>query len=196
MSRAACGLSIAIAYNVAAEWDQSEIDAVVDGVTSIKGTLEDLGHQVALLRVHDGIGEMLQWLEHEKPDLVFNLCEGFREQSAGESGVAAVLELAGVPYTGSGPLALGLALDKPLAKQLFAAADILTPNFAVYGPGSEIEPPRHYPVILKLAAEDASLSITRESVVHDEAGFRKQLNALLAEHQTRVLAESFIDGRE
>ena len=53
--------------------------------------------------------------------MVFNLCEGYRESSAGEYGVAALLELLGLPYTGSGALALGIALNKPLAKEVFIA---------------------------------------------------------------------------
>jgi D-alanine-D-alanine ligase len=138
----------------------------------------------------------VQQLDAAQPDLVFNLCEGFGEQSSGEYCVAGLLELLGIPYTGSGPFALALALDKPTAKQLFAAAGMRTPAFSVCRERLEIPPDVSYPVILKLAGEDASLGITAESVVYDEASCRVRLNALFAEHHAAVLAEEFIEGRE
>ena len=53
-----------------------------------------------------------------------------------------------------------------------------------------------YPIILKLAGEDASLGITTENVVYDDGACRARLQALFAEHHAPVLAEQFIEGRE
>ena len=189
-------LSIAIIYNLATQWDRVDVNSVVDGVTSIKGTLEALGHRVTLMRVSEGILPFVQQIETTQPDLVFNLCEGFGEQSSGEYCVAGLLELLGVPYTGSGPFALALALDKPTAKQLFTAAGLLTPGFTVCREGSPLPSGLSYPLILKLAGEDASLGITTANVVYDEASCLARLHALFAEHHAPVLAEQFIEGRE
>lgn len=188
--------SVALIYNLSAQWDRVDVNSVVDGVTSVQATLEALGHQVTLLRVSDGIRPFVQRLEAVKPDLVFNLCEGFGEHSSGEYCVAGLLELLGLPYTGSGPFALALALDKPTAKRLFVAAGMLTPAFGVCREGAEMPTGLSYPLILKLAGEDASLGITTENVVHDEAGCRARLKAMFAEHHAAVLAEAFIEGRE
>jgi D-alanine-D-alanine ligase len=189
-------LSIAIIYNLATQWDRVDVNSVVDGVTSIQGTLQTLGHRVTLMRVSEGIGPFVQKIEASQPDLVFNLCEGFGEQSSGEYCVAGLLELLGVPYTGSGPFALALALDKPTAKQLFTAAGLLTPAFVVCRDGAPLPSGLSYPLMLKLAGEDASLGISTANVVHDEPSCLSRLQALFAEHHAPVLAEQFIEGRE
>jgi D-alanine-D-alanine ligase len=189
-------LSIALIYNVAASWESADVDAVLEGVASIRTSLEDLGHRVVPLRVSEGVLPLVTGLESMKPDVVFNLCEGYHDHSTGEASIAALLELLGLPYTGSGPVALALALDKPLAKQLFTGAGIRTPAFAVYRPGSDISVQLAYPVILKLACEDASLGITSDNLVRDDQAFARRLQELLAEHGTTVMAEEFIDGRE
>src|SRR5436190_18629857 len=106
MSIARESLSIALIYNLATQWDRVDVNSVVDGVTSIQATLEALGHRVMLIKVSDGILRFVRQIEARKPDLVFNLCEGFGELSSGEYCVAGLLELLGVPYTGSGPFAL------------------------------------------------------------------------------------------
>jgi D-alanine-D-alanine ligase len=189
-------LSIAIVYNLATQWDRVDVNSVVDGVTSIQATLETLGHRVTLMRVSEGIVPFVQQIHATPPDLVFNLCEGFGEQSSGEYCVAGLLELLGIPYTGSGPFALALALDKPTAKQLFTAAGLPTPAFKVCQEHSELPSGLSYPLILKLAGEDASLGITTANVVYDEASCRARLQALFVEHHAPVLAEQFIEGRE
>jgi len=189
-------LSIAIVYNLAAQWDRVDVNSVVDGVNSIQGTLEALGHQVTLIRVSEGILPFVKQLQALKPDLIFNLCEGFGELSSGEYCVAGLLELLGIPYTGSGPFALALALDKPTAKHLFTAAGMRTPAFSVCHEGDQPPAGLSYPLMLKLAGEDASLGITTDNVVNDEASCRARLQALFTEHRVAVLAEEFIEGRE
>src|SRR5262245_16056991 len=171
-------LSIAIIFNLAAQWDRIDVNSVVDGVTSIQGTLEALGHRVTLIRVSEGILPFVRQVEALKPDLVFNLCEGFGELSAGEYCVAGLLELLGLPYTGSGPFALALALDKPTAKHLFTAAGMRTPAFRVCRDGRQPPSGLSYPLMLKLAGEDASFGITTDNVVYDEASCRARLDAL------------------
>ena len=127
--------------------------------------IEALGHRVSLLRVDEGVRPFVEALDALQPDVVFNLCEGYRESSAGEYCVAGLLELLGIPYTGSGPMALGIALDKPLSKELFVARRIPTPRFAVYRQMPARLQPLTFPLMLKLAAEDASLGITPDNVV-------------------------------
>lgn len=189
-------LAIALIYNVAPSWDTADVGPVLEGVATIQTTLEALGHRVKRVQVGEGVLLLVRRLESLKPDVVFNLCEGYHERSSGEYCIAALLELLGIPYTGSGPLALALALDKPLAKQLFMASGIPTPAYAVYRPGGDVSASLNYPVILKLASEDASLGLTRDNLVRDEQSFVTRVEALLAEYGTAVMAEEFIDGRE
>ena len=196
MNVARSSLSIAIIYSLAAEGDRVDVNSVVDGVASIQAALETLGHHVTSVPLTDAVLPFIRQLDSVKPDLVFNLCEGFGALSAGEYCVAGLLELLGFPYTGSGPFALALALDKPTAKQLFAGAGIPTPAFSVCRDGHLPANGLSYPLILKLAGEDASLGITAESVVYDEASCHRRVEALFAEHHAAVLAEEFIEGRE
>jgi D-alanine-D-alanine ligase len=135
-----------------------------------------------------------------EPTLVFNLCESLSCQSRNEIVVPGLLDLWGVAYTGSGPLALGLALDKPTAKRLLAGSGVITPAGITVSTPAEIDPLTAkidgYPVFCKLSREDASVGITHESVCHDLGQVRKRVASMMAEFSQPVLVERFIEGRE
>jgi D-alanine-D-alanine ligase len=196
MTQAEPSRSVVVIYNPVERGGEAVVRGVVDGAVEAHDAIEALGHRVRLLRIDEGVRPFVEALDTLQPDVVFNLCEGFRESSAGEYCVAALLELLGIPYTGSGPMALGIALDKPLSKELFIARRIPTPRFAVYRQMPASLQPLTYPVILKLAAEDASLGITPDNVVDDDASALRRLQQLFDEYHAPVLAEEFIDGRE
>ena len=196
MTQAERSRSVAVIYNPVELGGPAVVRGVVDGAMEAHDAIKALGHRVSLLRLDEGVRAFVEALDTLRPDVVFNLCEGYRESSAGEYCVAGLLELLGIPYTGSGPIALGIALDKPLSKELFIARRIPTPRFAVYREMPASLEPLTFPVMLKLAAEDASLGITPDNVVVDEASTRRRLQQLLDEYHAPVLAEEFIDGRE
>jgi D-alanine-D-alanine ligase len=190
-------LSIALIYDVVEDRDRTDVNAIVEAVATVRDSLLSLGHRVEPVQVSEGVPAFVRRMETLAPDVVFNLCEGYRGQSDGEAPLAGLLELLDLPYTGSRALALALALDKPLAKRLFTAADIPTPPFAVYSPSdSDVRPPRTFPAILKLAREDASFGLTAANVVADEDAFVRRLRDLFAAYNAPVMAEAFIDGRE
>jgi D-alanine-D-alanine ligase-like ATP-grasp enzyme len=62
--------------------------------------------------------------------VVFNLCESFNGDDTADFKIAAILELIGKKYTGSGTHGLMLAQDKAIAKKIFAFHGIHTPTFA------------------------------------------------------------------
>jgi D-alanine-D-alanine ligase len=188
--------SIAVIYNTEDSGGEALSRAMLEVATEVRDTLAALGHRASLVRVDEGIGPFAKRLEALQPDAVFNLCEGYREWSAGESCVAGLLDLLGIPYTGSGALALGIALDKPLAKELFIARQIPTPRFAVYRQSPAQLPSLRFPLMLKLAGEDASLGITPDNVARDEASALTRLQQLFDQYRAPVLVEEFIDGRE
>lgn len=188
--------SVAVIYNPVERGGEAVVRSVIAGATEARDAIAALGHQVSLLHLEEGVRQFVDALDALQPDVVFNLCEGYRESSAGEYCVAGLLELLDIPYTGSGPMALGIALDKALAKELFTARRIPTPRFAVYREMPASVQALTFPVILKLAAEDASLGITPANVVFDEASMLQRLQQLLDEYHAPVLAEEFVDGRE
>ena len=189
-------MNVGIIYNLVDDWNRVEIASVVDSVTDVEQTLAALGHRTTLVRVDQGVRPFVQALEELKPDVVVNLCEGYREWTPGESCVAGLLDLMAIPFTGAPATALAIALNKPLTKELFIARQIPTPRFDVYRAVPPAGPSLPFPLILKLASEDASVGITPGNVVFDEPSFRTRLGQLLDEFKTPVLAEEFIDGRE
>lgn len=188
--------TVAVIYNTEDFGGDVVVRGMVDCATEARDTMTALGHRVGMFSVDVGVGRFVQALEAFQPDVALNLCEGFRAWSAGHYCVAGLLELLAIPYTGSGPIALGIALDKPLSKEIFIAREIPTPRFAVYREMPARFPPMTFPLILKLAREDASIGLSADNVVSDEASALVRLQQLLREYEKPVLVEEFIDGRE
>jgi len=188
-------LSVVVIYNTVEPGGDVVVQGV-DGAVEAHDAIIALGHRASLLRVDEGVRPFVEALERLQPDVVFNLCEAFGEVSAGEFGIAALLDLLRIPYTGSGALALAIALNKPLAKTLFVARGILTPGFTVCESMPAEMPTLKFPWMLKLAGEDASLGITTDNVVFDNASAIRRLQQLFDEFRAPVLVEEFVDGRE
>src|SRR5579871_2388688 len=90
-----------------------EARAEVERVASaVAGALETFDHEVEILPVGSDLVGFVDALRKRPPALVVNLCESLAADSRGEVAVPCLLDLLGVTYTGSSPLALGLALHK------------------------------------------------------------------------------------
>ncbi len=191
---------VAVLYNhdVGARADVADVaQAAVD----VEGALRELGHEPHRLPVGgpapvQTLVAAIARLREQDTDLVFNLCEAVGGQAQHEPLVPHLLELAGLPYTGSGPLALGLALRKDRARVQLGAAGVPIAGGVVYEAMPQRPPPLRFPLIAKLAGEDASLGIDCGSVVRDFPSLRKQVRRLLDAHPGPVLVEEFIAGRE
>src|SRR5215831_13219145 len=83
------------------------------------------------IAVENGTLAFAETLCRRQPILVMNLCESLAADSRGEMAIPCLLELLGLPYTGSSALALGLALHKDKAKELLRARSVPTPEFAL-----------------------------------------------------------------
>src|ERR671931_2471085 len=108
---------------------QEEFDSPAT-VEAIAAVLRGLGHEVE--KLGDG-RELLERLLADPPDFVFNLAEGHGVSRSREARVPAVLEMLGIPYSGSDPLTLAVTLDKPLAKTLVASEGVAVPRGVVIG---------------------------------------------------------------
>lgn len=116
--------------------------------------------------------------------------------SGGEDGtVQGVLELAGMPYTGSGVLASALAMNKCMTKRLWQGLGLPTPDFLVVRDVSEIEPlpnSLEFPLMVKPNSEGSSLGM---ALVHSES----ELHAAVVEalkFDRQVLVEQYVAGVE
>src|SRR5579885_1068265 len=113
-----------------------EHDVVVDQVAR---ALRRRGHKASVFGVHGDLRKLIGGLQRRKPDLVFNLMETFGETQLGAIGVAGLLDLLGIPYTGGGPGEFYLQEDKALAKKLLAYDKIPCPDFAVFSQDANFE---------------------------------------------------------
>ena len=132
-------------------------------------------------------------LKGERPGLVFNVSYGIQGQ-ARYAHVPSILEMVGIPYVGSGPLAHGLALDKVVAKMIFQQHNLPTPDFTVVNSWedySKVDLP--YPLIVKPKNEAVSFGI---KIVNNKEELAEAADVIFQTFQQPVLAEHFIAGRE
>ncbi len=166
-------------------------------IQRIVASLESGGHQVIALEgdkdLVDRLGDFMpRVLKGERPGMVFNLSYGIQGQ-ARYTHVPGILEMVGIPYVGSGPLAHSLALDKVVAKMIFQAHGVPTPEFAVLQEPGFDAPDLQYPLIVKPKNEAVSFGI---QIVNDEAELRTAADVIFDKFAQPVLAERYIEGRE
>ncbi|HEU4569592.1 MAG TPA: D-alanine--D-alanine ligase [Gemmatimonadales bacterium] len=136
------------------------------------------------------VGSLAQIPAVKEADVIFLALHG----GQGEDGtVQAVLEVIGVPYTGSGPLASALAMDKDLSKKLFRAAGVPVADWLMAPAAvADVERTVGFPCVVKPSKQGSTVGL---SVVKD----RKDLDAALAlaaRYDDEVMIERFIPGRE
>lgn len=112
----------------------------------------------------------------------------------GEDGtIQALLDLTGIPYTGSGHLASALAMDKDLSKHLFARAGVATAGW-VMAPATadEVERELGFPVVVKPSKQGSTVGLT---LVRDPELLQEAI-AEAFRHDDEVMIEAFVPGRE
>jgi D-alanine-D-alanine ligase len=192
-------LKIAIVHNRpaptgAANWQSSQ--DVLQQVEAVARSMTELGVAHLALPFDRDLEAFLAVVRREGISAVFNLCESIDDNPLLAGHPAAVFELLGLPFTGSGSLALMLSTDKLLAKRQLVAAGLLTPACLTYDggdPGALPDPA--LPAIIKPRFEDASIGIDQESVVHTPRDLREKLPEFFARYGP-LLVEQYIDGRE
>jgi len=155
------------------------------GVAPVPPELEELYR----LRSRDPIA-ILRAPELEGVDLLFLALHG----GDGEGGsLQALLEMVGVPYTGSGPLASAVAMDKDVAKRLFRYAGVPTPDWLM-APVSreEVEATLGWPAVVKPSKQGSSVGLT---VVRRPEDYEAAVE-LASRYDDEVMVEKYIPGRE
>lgn len=192
-------MKIAIVYNRPAEtgsanWQSSQ--DVLQQVDAVECGLNELQIPAVRLPFDRDLRKFLEVIRQEQVDAVFNLCESVDDNPHLGGHPAAVFELLGLPFTGSGSLALMLTTDKLLAKRQLAAAGLLTPAYITFdGDKSATLPAMPLPAIIKPRFEDASIGIDQESVVFTPQELREKLPEFYQRYGP-LLVEQFITGRE
>jgi D-alanine-D-alanine ligase len=163
---------------------------------SVVDVLARSGFAVDALGMGDDVLGGAEEIARYAPDAVFNLCESIAGDNSFEPLLPLLLERAGIAYTGSSPLTLGLALNKPRAKHVLRGAGVPTPESITLATPEVAAVEVPFPIIVKPSREDASVGITRESVVHDRAALERQVTVVLARYGQPALCERYIEGRE
>lgn len=198
-------MRIGITYNLKPEVapvvgepiDRYEEFDSLETVDAIDAALRRLGHETERLGWGPSLFDALGRRGPERRlDGVFNFAEGVGGRGR-ESQVPALLEMLGIPNTGSDPFALALALDKGLAKIFAAAQGIRTAPFVLVG-AEEPLPALGlvYPLFAKPVAEGSSMGIRNNSICRDEAELRERVGQLQRDYDQPVLIEEFLPGAE
>jgi D-alanine-D-alanine ligase len=163
----------------------------------VKDALDRLGHEVVGI---DAGPDLVDALRNAAPDAVFVALHG----RDGEDGtVQELLDILGLPYTGSGPSACLRAADKVVAKHAFRGAGIPTPDFYAFsetafkelGAGralGAIEERLSFPLVVKPATQGSALGLKVAAAAADVPG------ALLTafSYDGKVLLERHVPGRD
>ncbi len=163
----------------------------------VEAALERLGHEVCSIDVG---GDLVERLQEFEPDAAFVALHG----RDGEDGtVQELLEILGIPYTGSGVLACSRSMDKVLTKHLLEDAGIPTPDFYAFNETAfrdlgaadllpTISERLEFPIVVKPAAGGSALGIKFARTPDDVPS---ALAAAFA-YDSRVLLERHVPGRD
>ncbi len=162
--------------------------AVYDG-------LRQLGLEAVAIDIKtDNIEENICLIKSHKINCAFLALHG----RFGEDGqVQELLEGLGIPYTGSGPLASRLAMDKIASRQIFVSGGLSVPKYVVAQKTSYIKNRGSYnslslPWVVKPATHGSSIGL---SIIDTEADLEKAVD-LAFEFDERIIIEEYIEGRE
>jgi D-alanine-D-alanine ligase len=168
-------------------WSSERDVSLVSGRECAKA-LSERGHRAYTIDVTRDLAALTRALE-PRPDVIFNALHG----RGGEDGtVQGVLEFLGIPYTHSGVLASAVAMDKPLAKAVFAKAGLpLAEGVVVARETLAAGDPMAPPFVVKPPNEGSSVGV--RIVQPNDNSWREEARGW---RFAEALVERFIPGRE
>lgn len=171
-------------------YGEGTVQMVVDSFSAAGHTVELFeGDKTLLARLEEF---MPPDADGQPSGIVFNMAYGIQGECR-YTHIPAMLEMAGVPYTGSSPLGHALALDKVITKILIREAGVPTPDFRVMSGVDENLDGLKFPLVIKPRHESTSYGL---HLVHTRAELSKAVTSVIEEYQQEALVEEYIDGRE
>jgi D-alanine-D-alanine ligase len=180
---------------------------VLEQVIAVQQSLERQGHSVKVIPCTMEIDRLPEILNENQTDVVFNLVESLGGTDRLMAMVPNVLDIMGLPYTGSSTKALQDTTNKVVAKQMLLQDGLPTPawflpvgrNDNVLASSVPSKSPRLHKVITKAIWEHASFALD-DSALATTDGSRTALRNLIQQRQAQVgcpcFAEEYIEGRE
>ena len=172
------------------QWDDLDSESTVEAIVN---AIRSGGYEAEFF---EGDIRLVEELGHYKPDICFNICES-RFGDAREAQIPALLEMMGIPYTGSKVLTLALALDKPMTKRVLTYHDLPMPDFQSFERADEpLAEGMQFPLFVKPSREGTGMGVSANSIVHNEQELREQVAYILQKYRQTALVERYIEGRE
>lgn len=168
-----------------AEWDS------MDTIGAIAGALRKGGNDVELIEADENAYSKLSG---KKPEIVFNVAEGFYGPSR-ESQIPSILEMLNIPFTGSDSITTGICHDKSRCKEILSYYKIPNPDFFISN-GSLNGYNKKFPKFVKPLHEGSSKGIYNSSVVNNEKDLKREIERIKEIYNQEALVENFIPGKE
>jgi D-alanine-D-alanine ligase len=171
-----------------AEFDKQEtVDALENSIKLMGYETEPIGNAFQLIEALAG-GK--RW------DMVFNIAEGLYGDGR-ESVVPAILDQYRIPYVFSGPVIMGVSLNKHLAKLVVAAAGVpISPGYLVAELKDLAKCDLEFPLFVKPVSEGTGKGITEKSLVSSFSELKSMVEWILTEFKQPALVEEYLPGRE
>ena len=171
-----------------AEFDKQET------VDALENSLKMMGHET------EPVGNAFQLIEAlasgKRWDIVFNIAEGLYGDGR-ESVVPAILDQYRIPYVFSGPVIMGLSLNKHMAKLVVSAAGVpVSPGCLIREIIDLDKCDLKYPLFVKPVSEGTGKGITEKSLVNTPSELKEMVEWILSEFRQPALAEEYLPGRE
>lgn len=182
--------------------DSASESDVVDVARAVASILDAAGFEAETFAVGPPVSSLAAYLEggatpESRPSVAFNLIEGFGGLGAGATYATGVLELSGVPYTGSSVESLAFCQEKSRAKALLRGFGLPTTPSLVILPGDRVASwPWDGPALVKPDAEDGSLGIDQSSVVLDISSAQDRVRRIHDAYGGAALIEPYLPGPE
>lgn len=186
-------MRVALLFDGGSALDPTPDLLILQTVEAIETALENEGNAVVRIPVSPE-GKWIDRIKRGRFDVAFNMCEGIDGVAELEPPVISVLELFGVAYTGSSSYTTALCLRKHVVNALLSQSGLPVPPWITVRRGSRVRSVG-YPVIVKPAAEDASIGVEQRSVVRTSRTLKARVEAMLRTFD-EVIVQRFVDGRE
>jgi len=168
-------------------------------VEAVRNILQDAGHETKILEADIDLTAKLESFfgprgsESYRDAFAFNLAYGVQGDCR-YTHVPSLLEMAGIPYVGSGPGGHTVCLDKYLAKIVFERTGLPTPACQLLNsPDDRRREDLAFPLVVKPRFESTSFGLR---VVDDDDQLREAVTAIVGTFHQPALAEAFVDGME
>lgn len=168
-------------------------------IANIKKILLKKYGTVDTLAVNSDIRSAIKKITALSPDVILNFVESVEGNTNLESYIAGLYDLLEIPFTGNNSMSLGNCLIKAKTKQILQSHGLRTPRHIIQPINqffTKEEFTLKFPVILKLAREDASIGISEFSVISNFEQLNERLKYLYDSFNQEVIIEEYIEGRE